>query len=112
MPEDILDGNMSSKLYPSSPLKAMNENKFISSSNTQLMDEIDLAIVKNIEHNKTVKSLTIEKVKRGIYKLNKKEYPFKLLSGNNLALKMFSGYINVDCLIHFDEEFMRIVNDE
>lgn len=51
----------------------------------------------------------MEKIKKGIYKIEKKVYEFKILPGNNLAIKMFAGYIFTDCLVHFDEEIMLIV---
>jgi hypothetical protein len=44
-----------------------------------------------------------------MYKIEQKEYSFKILSGNNLAIKMFAGFIFTDCLVHFDEEMAMIV---
>lgn len=31
------------------------------------------------------------------------------MPGNNLAIRMFAGYIFTDCLVHFDEEIMHLV---
>lgn len=41
--------------------------------------------------------------------LENKEYNFKLLQGNNLAIRMHAGYIYADCLVHFEEELYKIV---
>jgi len=48
-------------------------------------------------------------VSKGQYLLENKEYTFKLLSGNNLAIRMHAGYIYADCLVHFEEELYKIV---
>lgn len=53
--------------------------------------------------------MTIKKVSKGYYKIDNKEYRLRLLSGNNLAIKMYAGYIFTDCLVHFDEELHQIV---
>lgn len=31
------------------------------------------------------------------------------MPGNNLAIRMFAGYIFTDCLVHFDEELILLV---
>jgi hypothetical protein len=33
------------------------------------------------------------------------------MPGNNLAIRMFAGYIFTDCLVHFDEEFLQLVKN-
>lgn len=72
-------------------------------------DDIDQAIVQCLEDQTSLKNLKIEKVNRGEYKVEQKLYKFRLLNGNNLAIRMFAGYIYADCLVHFDEELMSIV---
>ena len=46
---------------------------------------------------------------KGVYQLESKEYKLRLLQGNNLAIRMHAGYIYADCLVHFEEEFDKIV---
>ena len=48
-------------------------------------------------------------MRKGVYKLEKREYQFKIMPGNNLAIRMHAGYIFTDCLVHFDEELMHLV---
>jgi hypothetical protein len=79
--------------------------------NVAMMDEIDQALYKCIQDQKCFRNLNIEKVKKGIYRLEKKEYHFKILQGNNLAIRMFAGYIFTDCLVHFDEELVHLVRN-
>ena len=56
-----------------------------------------------------MKKLKISKMSKGQYLLENKEYTFKLLQGNNLAIRMHAGYIYADCLVHFEEELYKIV---
>ena len=84
-------------------------NSSLVSLNTAMTDEIDLALMKCIEEQKCFRNLNIEKVKKGVYKIENKTYSFKVLPGNNLAIRMFAGYIFTDCLVHFDEEITLIV---
>lgn len=72
-------------------------------------DELDVAISKCLDDQTSLKKLQISKVKKGHYKIEQKEFPFKLLQGNNLAIKMHAGYIYADCLVHFEEELLMIV---
>jgi len=53
--------------------------------------------------------MNVEKVKKGVYRLEKKEYTFKVLKGNGLAIRMFAGYIYAENLVHFDEEMNYLV---
>lgn len=53
--------------------------------------------------------MNIQKLKTGVYKLEKKEYTFKMLPGHNLAIRMFAGYIFTDSLVHFDEEVLSLI---
>jgi len=80
-----------------------------SENELELKDEVDLAISKCLEDQCSLKKLQITKVSKGQYKLEQKEYTFKLLQGNNLAIKMYAGYIYADCLVHFEEELYKIV---
>jgi hypothetical protein len=73
------------------------------------MDEVDQALYKCVEEQKCFRNLKIRKVKKGVYQIEKREYPFKLMLGNNLAIRMYAGYIFTDCLVHFDEEIMHLV---
>ena len=75
------------------------------------MDEIDQALYKCIEEQKCFKNFTILKIKKGLYKFEKKDYKLKILAGNNLAIKMFAGYIFADCLVHFEEELYYLVRN-
>ena len=61
------------KLYLNSTL---NDDDFTSqiSINAVMMDDLDQAIMKCIEQHSCFKNLNIEKVKKGVYKLEKKEY--------------------------------------
>ncbi len=68
-----------------------------------------MAISKCIEDQSSLKKLKIQKVSKGQYLLENKEYNFKLLQGNNLAIRMHAGYIYADCLVHFEEEIHKIV---
>ena len=74
-----------------------------------MRDEIDLAIQKCLEDQTSLKKLRISKVQKGQYMLESKQYTFKLLQGNNLAIRMYAGYIYADCLVHFEEELYKIV---
>lgn len=55
------------------------------------------------------KAMNIQKVRKGVYTLDNKEYSFKMLSGNNLAIRMYAGYIFTDSLVHFDEELLSLI---
>ncbi len=48
-------------------------------SNAALMDEIDLALTKCLEEQSCFKNLSIEKVRKGLYKVERKEYQFKII---------------------------------
>jgi len=74
-----------------------------------VLDEIDLAILKCREEQGSLKNVTIEKLRKGLYRIEKREYQFKVLPGNSLAIKLHAGFVFVDCLVHFDEEVMLIV---
>jgi len=52
----------------------------------------------------------VTKVAPGRYRLENREYEFKVMQGNNLCIKMFAGYIYVESLRHFDEEIGMLVN--
>jgi len=62
-----------------------------------------------VEEDKAFKNMRIQKVRKGVYKIEKREYTFKILPGNNIAIRMFAGYIFAECLVHFDEELMHLV---
>jgi hypothetical protein len=53
--------------------------------------------------------MNIQKLRRGVYRLENKEYSLKMLAGNNLAIRMFAGYIFTDSLVHFDEEVLCLI---
>ena len=74
-----------------------------------MLDEIDLAISKCLEDQSSLKKLKIKKVSKGQYLIENKEYNLKLLQGNNLAIRMYAGYIYADCLVHFEEELYKII---
>ncbi len=69
-----------------------------------MMDEIDQALLKCIDEQKCFRKLNITKVKKGTYRIENRMYSFKIMKGNNLAIKMYGGFIFTDCLIHFNEE--------
>ncbi|CDW80328.1 UNKNOWN [Stylonychia lemnae] len=73
------------------------------------MDEVDQALYKCVEEQKCFRNIRIQKLRDGVYQVEKREYKFKLLQGGNLAIRMFAGYIFTDCLVHFDEEFLHLV---
>lgn len=56
-----------------------------------------------------LKHLNISKQSKGVYRIESKEYELRILQGNNLAIKMHAGYIYADCLVHFEEELLKIV---
>ena len=90
-------------------LKSSNNSDADSDEEPEFKDEVDIAISKCLEDQTSLKKLHISKVSKGQYKLEQKEYTFKLLQGNNLAIKMYAGYIYADCLVHFEEELYKIV---
>ena len=73
------------------------------------MDEIDQALFKCVEEEKCFRNMRIQKLRKGVYKVEKREYAFKLMPGGNIAIRMFAGYVFVECLVHFDEELMHLV---
>ena len=74
-----------------------------------MKDEVDIAIGKCLEDQSSLKKLRISKISKGKYRLENKEYNFRILQGNNLAIRMHAGYIYADCLVHFEEELYKIV---
>ena len=62
-----------------------------------------------MEDQTSLKKLKINKVSKGVYLVENKEYTLRLLQGNNLAIRMHAGYIYADCLVHFGEELYKIV---
>ena len=90
-------------------LKSPKDSDADSDDEPAIKDEVDIAISKCLEDQTSLKKLHISKVSKGQYKLEQKEYTFKLLQGNNLAIKMYAGYIYADCLVHFEEELYKIV---
>ena len=94
-----------------STLQGDDSNVSMLGANSAILDEVDIAILKCQEEQGSFKNLCIEKLHRGLYKVEKKEYVFKILAGNNLAIKMYAGYIFTDCLVHFDDEMTMIVKN-
>ena len=74
-----------------------------------IRDDVDTALLKCIHEQQCFKNMTIKKVGKCLYKIDNKEYKLRLLTGNNLAIKMYAGYVFTDCLVHFDEELHQIV---
>ena len=72
-------------------------------------DKIDKSLKKCIMDRGVFKSVGIEKISKGVYKVENKTYRFKVVHGNNLAIRMFAGYIFAESLVHFEEELNLIV---
>ena len=70
-------------------------------SGFEVKDEIDIAIEKCLEDQSALKKLKIIKITKNQYKVENKMYEFRILQGNNLAIRMHTGYIYADCLVHF-----------
>ena len=75
----------------------------VSSDNSmfEVKDEVDIAICKCLEDQSALKKLKILKLNKNLYKVENKEYEFRILQGNNLAIRMHTGFIYADCLVHF-----------
>ena len=72
----------------------------------EVKDEIDIAIEKCLEDQSALKKLRIVKMAKNMYNVENKMYEFRILQGNNLAIRMHTGYIYADCLVHFQEELL------
>ena len=75
----------------------------------ELPDEIDLALSKCLDEQSSLKKISIVRLSKGNYKFENKAYELRILQGNNLAIKMYAGFIYADCLVHFEEELLKII---
>eukprot|EP00347_Sterkiella_histriomuscorum_P020841 403336261 len=88
-------------------IKDVNQQNLL--TNQTHIDDLDQALFKSIEDQKCFRNMKITKISSGVYQLENRQYKFKLMPGNNLAIRMYAGYILVDCLVHFDEELMHLI---